>query len=253
MAGKSESPRKGDVGANESSLSIRGVSIPRPTPVNDSRVRRMPGKRTGLGLYEFVTSLFVANEDLASTAPAFPSGKPLTNAEIEEAIKEEFSVFPEFVAKVGHKDWKAGVFRSKYNRGALAMVGGKFVRPKMMSFRYDADGDPVETRWGSRKLSPRDQFGLAKYFKIEDPRIPTWLDSEDRQTNVRRSLKTSNVPGTATVVRDGIKPEVKANGHRTYLPSKRELDAIARSENKRPRRGRHSGSRSRKSAGRGLR
>ncbi len=101
---------------------------------------RTHGKRTGLGVFQFMATLFIMNEQQ-------PTKEKMTDAEIKRQIQEEFPL--QAVSKnLGPKDKRGSatvnMFRLRYNRGDL--TGGTI--PIEQSLRYDVDGKPVNARNG---------------------------------------------------------------------------------------------------------
>jgi hypothetical protein len=187
MSGSTSRKKKGKGESNES-ISVAGISIPVPPPRDASRRPcKFAGKRTKLQFGEFVHNVLEANERLAMAGK-----KPLTNSQIEDAIRDEFSEYPDLIKRLTEREYRPGRLRTRYNGGKLKTVGGSYVKPTLVSFCYDEEGKPVEPRFGVRELTYRERWERAKQIGIEDERMQGWLDAETRHENqtARRQART---------------------------------------------------------------
>lgn len=117
--------------------SNRTITLQVRSVEESSYQRKSLGKTTGLGIGEFVSALFVANEQ-GST------GRKLTDAEIRVAILNEYPDRPSS-KKLAEGKITVGTWRSYYNSGRL--TGGKI--PKIKSRRWTVDGK-VANRYTGR-------------------------------------------------------------------------------------------------------
>ena len=121
---------------------IRGLGIKKTPDRKPKRTRapRSKGKKTGMGICDFWSALFAANE-------ALPRTRKMTDEEIKRQVIEEFpdrkSV--QRLGKVGERG-KVTIneHRLLYNLGRYT----RGVKPKQLSRRYNADGNVVDGRTG---------------------------------------------------------------------------------------------------------
>lgn len=129
-----------------------------------ARKAKTAGKRTKLGLMRFLFDVFRQNELL-------PRKDKLTNEKIAAMLLEEFPGL-ESLHRGLEKGGKAGVndWRRRYNSGTLI----KDVFPDRCSFRYNAEGFPVESRVGRRVLSTQEQREISERYRVnfKRPRRP---------------------------------------------------------------------------------
>lgn len=121
----------------------------------DSKWAKKKGKISGLGVFATIEMLFAWNE----TAP---KAKKLNDNTIKVEILKEF---PEKQKQLG-ADGKVGrstvnQLRSMYNRGLLT----KGVKPELMSWRYDDQGEKCEPRYGSRLLTKQEIVEMTRSFE----------------------------------------------------------------------------------------
>lgn len=129
------------------------------------------GKRTKLGLFEFLANVFIANERAARE-------DKLTNEAIEKMVIDEYNGETTLVKGFRSKKNTINYYRDLFNRGRLT----NDEPPPVISYRYNADGHPVELRQGIRLLSAAERleysrkfFGihsLLKQKKAEANRVP---------------------------------------------------------------------------------
>jgi hypothetical protein len=119
------------------------------------------GKHTGLGVCQFLATLFVANEIV-------PEKDKLTDEEIKRQILREF---PEKIKQLGPLgsvgDRTVGSWRTDFNKGKFTT--GQ--RPERVSYRYNMDGKRVNGRTGAKVLRPDEvaeiERGLDEWWKKE--------------------------------------------------------------------------------------
>lgn len=112
------------------------------------------GKRTKMGIQQFLATIFEMNE-------LNPRSKKLTNAAIQKLLLDEFPNRPNL-----HRNFDAGktsinYYRHLYNSGRLTNR-----MPANISFRYNEVGIAVEPRHGKRPLTvPEKQQTIERYRK----------------------------------------------------------------------------------------
>ena len=112
------------------------------------------GKRTKLGIQEFLANVFEANELL-------PRSKKLTNAALESMLLEEFAHHAPLVKKVKEgRDHIINYYRHRYNLGLLT---GK--SPPTISFRYNENGLAIEPRYGKRILTSEKRAEIIDKYR----------------------------------------------------------------------------------------
>tara|TARA_Y100001934_G_scaffold13174_1_gene16096 strand:+ start:213 stop:785 length:573 start_codon:yes stop_codon:yes gene_type:complete len=103
---------------------------------------RTCGKKTGVGIMTFWAFIFEGNETL-------PPEERMTNAEIERQVRAEFPHESTLIRNLDTGNQSVNYYRHLYNKGRM----NDGIPPKKLSFRYNEDGDKVNTRTGRRKLS----------------------------------------------------------------------------------------------------
>lgn len=135
------------------------------------------GKQYQMSLTGFIAKLFRINEQL-------PRDKKMSDAEIARQIRVEYShddkTKERFSEANPHLSKVIAKLRSEYNRGKLTPS----IEPptlKYVSFSYDLDGDPVNTRFAiPKKLSTKEVKARRERY-IEQWRKP-WEESRGKTT-----------------------------------------------------------------------
>lgn len=135
-----------------------------PKKLDEAPSCRIYGKTTGMGLSQFVYTLFKTNE-IRYVNQLKTGDKPLTDAMIADALIKEFG------GRKGVRNFakrfdcaKTGVsyYRGLYNFGRLS----GFTPPEYYSFRYDHDGQRVDRGTGRYLLSMEEQKHLLQKHQI---------------------------------------------------------------------------------------
>lgn len=114
------------------------------------------GKKSGLGIMAFWAALFRGNEMLSKS-------KKMTNAEIERQVRLEFPHEQTLMDNLDSGRQTVNYYRHLYNVGKLTKPKGE--PPEHVSFRYNTDGIPVDTRTGKRPLSEEQWESLWSRYK----------------------------------------------------------------------------------------
>ena len=91
----------------------------------------------------FWATLFEGNELL-------PKSKKMTNAELERQVRAEFPHEKTLLENLDSGRQSVNYYRHLYNKGRMSKPKG--TPPEYISFRYNSDGESVDTRTGKRVL-----------------------------------------------------------------------------------------------------
>lgn len=137
-------------------VTISGLGIQKTEDQKAVLNWRSRGLRFGLGLTAFLRSLFEINESL-------PAHQKMTNAELERQVLKECGHVEATARSFASRTMTINKYRHKHNKGVL--VTPHYI-PLPLSFRYDVQGYPVDTRKGRIRLEPKDiSETIVKYHE----------------------------------------------------------------------------------------
>lgn len=150
---------------------------PDPSRIAGSRTQ---GRRSKLGVMEFWYALFELNE-------LRPKDKKLTNAEIARQMVAEFPD-RENIQRLLDDPTLVNSFRFRYNTGDL--LSYRPGRPKHISFRYNEDGERINSRTG-QPMTAEQMHAYINHYTTYTPkkRGPSTKSSDAKKK--RRSKKPS--------------------------------------------------------------
>ena len=129
------SPKQKERDANENRIVVQ--QIPDPLKREIKHRIHLAGKTTGLGIWEYLATIFAANETLSRP-------RKLTDEAIRVSVIKEFDGIRRkgqkgIADRMREEPWLVAKMRTRYNKGELTR--GEVPNPK--SRRYDNDGKPV--------------------------------------------------------------------------------------------------------------
>lgn len=127
------------------------------TPDTSRRFKdaKKKGKNTGMGVWQLYETLFAGNEMLSKN-------KKMTDEEIKRQILLEFPEQEKPLGRPGRSGKKTiNELRQRFLRGDFT----KGERPSCFSYRYDIDGDRVDGRYGTKKLTLTEQHEMLEQFE----------------------------------------------------------------------------------------
>jgi hypothetical protein len=117
---------------------------------------RTHGVKTGLGIMAFWALLFDANEIRVKL-------EKMTNAEIERLVRAEFPHEETLLSNLDSGRQSVNYYRHLFNKGRMSQPKGAL--PKNLSFRYDIEGNLVDTRTGKRPLKAGEVAALENKYR----------------------------------------------------------------------------------------
>lgn len=132
---------------------FRKLIEPKSTPDKVIHRGKVRGKKSNLPLGQFIFNLFVLNEQL-------PSSRKMTNEELKRQIFKDFPHHRHVLEPLFEKNiYSVNTWRAQYNRKQLIQE-----EPPCCSFRYNLDGQKVDSRTGKKIFNDADILSYLDYY-----------------------------------------------------------------------------------------